>query len=172
VDRSSKEEIVTHTEPGKGVRVDPKETLGQAIRRFREAAGMTPSELAARTDLNERCLLEIESDRYEPSEEALSSLVAALQDVGADLALVRDLSPSRTVVEKQEETYRRGRPSQYASIGGTVGMVIGAVGGSLYNVSDLNPNRGSVLNLATQLILLGPIVVGTAIGYVIGKLRG
>jgi len=147
----------------------PKPTLGQTIRGFRESAGMAPSELAGRSRLNERCVLEIESDQYEPSDDALGNFVTALQHVGASYQSLQELLPSRRLVQQEEEDHRRARPTRYVKAGMSIGMVIGVIGGSLFAMSDLNPNKGGFLDLRTSLILLSCPLVGSLIGYLVGR---
>jgi len=62
------------------------------------------------------------------------------------------------------------RLGRYINGGLKFGTFIGVVGGVLYAMSDLNPDRGHFLNWRTNLILLSCPIGGSFIGYVIGRI--
>jgi len=63
-------------------------------------------------------------------------------------------------------------PESYVGKGMFAGMVVGVIGGSMYAMSDLNPNKGSFLSIETNLILFSCPIVGALLGYLVDKLRG
>src|SRR5690242_18538964 len=64
---------------------DPAEPLGQRIRRFRQAAKLSLSELARLSDVSRSYLYQIESDESSPTEEKLMAIARALGVSVSDL---------------------------------------------------------------------------------------
>ncbi len=81
-------------------------TLGHEVRRFRTLLGFTTAELAARSDLREAYLLQIEDDRAEPSDEALRRLAEQLAPAGATYDGLTNVVPTKSDEDIFAETNR------------------------------------------------------------------
>ena len=51
-----------------------------------------------------------------------------------------------------------------------IGTILGVVAGSLYAMSDFNPNQGKFLSLEVNLMLFSGPVVCLAIGWVLSRI--
>jgi hypothetical protein len=70
-----------------------------------------------------------------------------------------------------ENQNEQSNPLVYVRGGIKTGVIIGLVGGCLYALSDFNTNKGSFLNLQTNLILFSCPLIGGLLGYVVWKLK-
>ena len=89
-------------------------TLGQRIRHFRTAAGLTLDQLGAKVDLAGSQLSLIENGKREPRVSQLSAIAAA---VGVQLADLLDQSPPTRRAALEIELDRAQRTALYSSLG-------------------------------------------------------
>ncbi len=62
------------------------------------------------------------------------------------------------------------RTERFMRVGLIVGTVVGVGAGSLYAMSDLNPNQGRFLSLETNLILLSVPMLSLFLGWLLAKI--
>ena len=89
-------------------------TLGQRIRHFRTAAGLTLDQLGAKVELAGSQLSLIENGKREPRVSQLSAIAAA---VGVQLADLLDASPPTKRAALEIELDRAQRATPYSALG-------------------------------------------------------
>jgi transcriptional regulator with XRE-family HTH domain len=100
----------------RAVKADPtivNSAIGAAIRRARKSAGLSVAELAARTQLSQPHLSQLENGRAAPSIAALYSLAGAL-GIGADELLPRMDSAAVQVTRRDEGPLQPGSDNDNA----------------------------------------------------------